>query len=62
MSSVTRAIIETSNFVGTLIIASPSPERGVVRCREPFKFVGAPIISPELLKLELSNFVHREAI
>ena len=52
--------IRTSNSIGRLIVASPSPRttnhprslQGVVRSREPFKFWWAPTISLERLKLE----------
>jgi len=56
-------LVETSNLVDGLIVASTSPLmanytwRGVVRSREPFKFWWAPTISPERHKLEWLNFV-----
>jgi len=38
------------------------PERGMVTSHNPFQILGAPSISLEWLKLELSNFVHKEII
>jgi len=38
------------------------PERGVVTSRDTFKMLGAPSISQESLKIELSNLVQRDAI
>jgi len=55
----------TTNLVDSLTIATASPrmtnhpERGAVRSRDLFTFYDAPIISPEQLRLQLSNFVHR---
>jgi len=60
--------IETSNLVYRLIVAGPSrrtrnhPEWGVVTSHDTFQILGAPSISQEWLKLELSNFVQRETI
>jgi len=62
--------LEISKFVDRLIIASSSPRaaddnhpiRRVVNSLEPFKFWLAPTISLDRLKLEWSNFVHRQAM